>query len=81
MNRELPTLYEESLEITLTVPFITFLELSFSGKMEDSKLSGMKEQLEELELGVRQTQVKHYRVETFSTRSHVTETFVFLAAV
>jgi len=46
--------------------------------MEDSKLSGMKEQLEELELGVSQTQVKHYREETFSTRSHVTKTFVFL---
>ena len=48
--------------------------------MEDSKLSGMKEQLEELELGVYQTQVKH-RVGIFSTRSHVTETVVFLAAV
>ena len=48
--------------------------------MEDSKLSGMKEQLEELELGVHQTQVKHI-VGIFSTRSNVTKTFVFLAAV
>ena len=40
--------------------------------MEDSKLSGMKKQLEELELGVSQTQVKHYTVETFSTRSRHT---------
>ena len=50
---------EGSLGITLTVPFIKFLYLSFfSGKMEDSKLSGLKEQLKELELGVHKTQVK-----------------------